>query len=439
MKRASRGTSRLLFFLLIAVLSLVARLAAEPVPLQRVVELALRHGTTVAAAGADEQRAYAAYREARDQYIPQVAVGSGLGKSYGFPLSLEGAAPAILNVNTQSAVLNPSLRDFVRAAKTDWQATTLQTKEQRNQLIQDAVLSYAELNKWENLLQHLQQEHDDALKMEQIVNQRIQEGVDSELARNQARLATARVRYRMAEARGAMDVLRNRLAQMTGLSASAIETVPGSIPSLPDTRRDEDLASNAVQVSPAVQAADTRAIAQAFRARGEHRALWPSADFAGQYALLSTTLQTYQQFFVANSFQRHNGTFGLVLRFPFLNESQRARARAADAEALRAKKDAQAARNQVSEATLKLQRAVEQLSAAQEVADLEYQVAQSNLQAVQVRADAGTATLHDVEDARGQANQRYDALQDANFELQRGRIALLRTTGDLEAWVGGSK
>ena len=439
MKHASRGASRLVVPLLVAVVSMVARLAAEPVPLQRVVELALSHGTTVAAAGADEQRAYAAYREARDQYIPQFAVGSGLGKSYGFPLSLEGAAPAILNVSTQSAVLNPSLRDFVRAAKTDWQATTLQTKEQRNQLIQDAVLSYAELNKWENLLQHLQQEQDDALKMEQIVNQRVQEGVDSELARNQARLATARVRYRMAEARGAMDVLRNRLAQMTGLSASAIETAPESIPSLPDTRRDEDMASNAVQVSPAVQAADTRAIAQAFRARGEHRALWPSADFAGQYALLSTTLQTYQQFFVANSFQKHNGTFGLVLRFPFLNESQRARARAADAEALRAKKDAQTARNQVSEATLKLQRAVEQLSAAQEVADLEYQVAQSNLQAVQVRADAGTATLHDVEDARGQANQRYDALQDANFELQRGRIALLRATGELEAWVGGSK
>lgn len=439
MKHASRGASRLVVPLLVAVVSMVARLAAEPVPLQRVVELALSHGTTVAAAGADEQRAYAAYREARDQYIPQFAVGSGLGKSYGFPLSLEGAAPAILNVSTQSAVLNPSLRDFVRAAKTDWQATTLQTKEQRNQLIQDVVLSYAELNKWENLLQHLQQEQDDALKMEQIVNQRVQEGVDSELARNQARLATARVRYRMAEARGAMDVLRNRLAQMTGLSASAIETAPESIPSLPDTRRDEDMASNAVQVSPAVQAADTRAIAQAFRARGEHRALWPSADFAGQYALLSTTLQTYQQFFVANSFQKHNGTFGLVLRFPFLNESQRARARAADAEALRAKKDAQTARNQVSEATLKLQRAVEQLSAAQEVADLEYQVAQSNLQAVQVRADAGTATLHDVEDARGQANQRYDALQDANFELQRGRIALLRATGELEAWVGGSK
>ncbi|MBZ5599207.1 MAG: TolC family protein [Acidobacteriia bacterium] len=439
MKHASRGVSFLSVLLLVTLFSLAARLAAEPVPLQRVVQLALSHSSTVAAAGADEQRAYAAYREAHNQYIPQFILGSGLGQSWGFPLSLEGAAPSIVNLNTQSALLNPSLRDFVRAAKTDWQAATVQSKDQRNQLLQEAVLSYAELSKWEGSLHHLQQEQEDALKMEQIVNQRIQEGVDSELARNKARLATARVRYRMAEALGAMDVLRNRLAQMTGLPASSIETVAESIPALPEIKRDDDLAAKAVQLSPAVLAADTRSIAQAFRARAEHKALWPSADFAGQYALLSTTLANYQQFFTPGSFQRHNGSVGLVLRFPFLNESQRARARAADAEALRAKKDAETAKNQVSQETLKLQRAVEQLAAAQQVADLEYQVSQSNLEAVQVRADAGTASLHDVEDARGQTNQLYDALQDANFELQRARIALLRATGDLEGWVGGSR
>jgi outer membrane protein TolC len=439
MKQASRSASLLPVLLLVAVLSLAPRLAAEPVPLQRVVQLALGHSSTVGAAAANEQRAYAAYREAHNQYIPQFILGSGLGQSWGFPLSLEGAAPSIVNLNTQSALLNPSLRDFVRAAKTDWQATTIQTKDQRNQMLQDAVISYAELSKWEGLLHRLEQEQDDALKMEQIVNQRIQEGVDSEGARNKARLTTARVRYRMAEALGAMDVLRNRLAQMTGLSASSIETVPESIPALPEIKRDDDLAAKAVQLSPAVLAADTRSIAQAFRARAEHKALWPSADFAGQYALLSTTLADYQRFFTPGSFQRHNGSVGLVLRFPFLNESQRARARAADAEALRAKKDVETAKNRVSEETLKLQRAVEQLAAAQQVAELEYQVSQANLEAVQVRADAGTAGLHDVEDVRGETNQRYDAWQDANFALPRARIALLRATGDLEAWAGENK
>src|SRR5262249_21971943 len=77
---------------------------AEQLPLKRAVELALSHGS--AATDSDEQRAFASYHEVRNQYIPQFIVGSGLGKSWGFPLSLEGSAPSILNVNSQSALYN---------------------------------------------------------------------------------------------------------------------------------------------------------------------------------------------------------------------------------------------------------------------------------------------------------------------------------------------
>jgi outer membrane protein TolC len=166
--------------------------------------------------------------------------------------------------------------------------------------------------------------------------------------------------------------------------------------------------------------------------------MWPTVDFAAQYALLAT-FNNYQDFFRPGSFQQHNATIGVAIRFPFLNPSQHARAQAADAGALRAKKDVEAAKNQVSEQTLKLQRSVEQLAAAQQVADLEHEIAKSNLDAVQVRVEAGNATLHDAEDARTQADERYNALQDASFELQRARIALLRTTGELDSWIGVSK
>ena len=95
--------------------------------------------------------------------------------------------------------------------------------------------------------------------------------------------------------------------------------------------------------------------------------------------------------------------------------------------------------SQASEQTLKLQRSVAQLAALQQVVDLESQIAQSNLEALQTRVDAGSATLHDLDDARNQANERYDALQDTNFELERARISLLRATGELESWVGVGK
>ena len=424
-----------MFSLSVFLIYFCAKAPAEQLPLKRAVELALSHSTTMQASHLDEQRLFASYHEARNQYLPQVTVGSGLGKSYGYPLSLEGSAPSIVNTTAQFALINLALRDFVRAAQTDYQASTVQTKDQRNQVIQDTVLSYAELSKWEALMTHLSHDYEDALKMEQAVNARVSEGVDNPLLRNQARLSAARVYLHISQAQGAIDVLRNRLSQLTGLPATAIETVPESIPPLPEVKQEDNLAAKAAQDSPLIQIADIHASALAFRARGEHRAMWPSVDFASQYALLAT-FNNYQQFFQPHSFQSNNATVGVEIRFPFLNPSQHAHAQAADAAALHARKEAEATRNQVSEQTLKLQRSVEQLAAAQQVVDLQYQIAKSNLDAIQVRVDAGSATLHDLDDARNQANEQYDALQDTNFELQRARISLLRATGELEAWVG---
>jgi len=427
-----------LFSLGVLLISFCGSLVGEQLPLKQAVQLALAHSTTIEASHLDEQRAFASYHEVRNQYLPQLAVGSGLGKSYGYPLSLEGSAPSIVNATAQSALFNPALRDFVRAARTEWQESTIQTKDQRSQVIEETVLSYVELSKWEALMAPLSHQYEEALKMEQTVNQRVLAGVDNPLIRNQARLNAARIYLHISQAQGAIDVLRNRLSQLTGLPAAAVETVPESIPELPEVKQEDNLAAKATQDNPLIQIADNRATALAFRARGEHRSMWPSVDFAAQYALLAT-FNNYQDFFQPHSFQPNNATVGVQIRFPFLNPPQHARAQAADATAVRAKKDVETTKNRVSEQTLKLQRSVAQLAAAQQVVDLEYQIAKSNVDATQTRADAGSATLHDLDDARNQLNERYDALQDTNFELQRARISLLRATGELEAWVGVGK
>ena len=428
------GTGLFLFFVLLTPL-----IWAEPVPLAKVVQLALTHSTTMAVASEDEQRAYAGYREVKDQYIPQLTVGSGLGKAYGYPLSLEGSAPSIVNFTGQSSLLNFSLREFIHAAEADWSASKVQTKDQRNQVIQDTVLAYTALNRWQQSLEHLEGEQVEAAKLEQMVEQRVQAGVDNPIERNKAKLTSARIRLHISQAQGEIDVLRSQLSHLTGLTANTIQTVPDSIPALPQVNQDDDLASKAAVSSPAVQAAQIRATAQLFRAKAEHKALWPTADLAAQYALLSTSISDYQQFFQPGSFQAHNATVGVVLRFPFFNPTQRAKAGGADADAVRAKREAENAKNQVSEQTLKLQRSVDQLAAAQQVADLEYQIAQSNLQSLQVRLDSGSASFHDVEDAREQASERFISLGDTSYELEKAQITLLRATGELEGWVGRSR
>ena len=450
MKNPCRGAMRARWIM--AVVLIPATLLAEPVPLKRVVQLALAHATGGAIAAADEQRAVAGYRELKDNYVPQLSTGAGLGYSYGFPLGLEGSAPSLFNLNAQSALLNPSLRDFVRAAKIDSAVASLKNKDQRNQIIQDAVLSYAELAKWEQRLAQLQETENQAEKMQAAVAERVKEGVDSELDGTRARLSAARVRLRVTEAQGAAEVLREHLSKLTGLPAAGLQTETDSLPDFPALPQDATAPAHAADVNPSVQAAVEHARAQYLRAEGEHRSLWPSFDFAAQYALLSK-FNNFQNYYIpskpcivsgisvlctTNSFQQNNATIGVSIRFPLFNASQRARAQAADADALKATKQAEAARNQVSEETLRLQSAVAQMQAARDVAQLEYEIAQKNLAAVQTRMDAGTSTIHDLDDARSQASERFIALQDVTFELERAQLGLLRSTGDLEKWALGT-
>jgi len=435
----------------LAVFLLPASLVAEPVPLKRVVELALAHASGAAMAAAEEQRAAAGYRELRDNYIPQVSTGAGIGYSYGFPLGLEGSAPSLFNLNTQSSLFNPGLSGFLKAAKIESTVASLKNKDQRNQVVQDAVLSYAELAKWEERLTHLEETEAAAKKMEAAVAERVKEGVDSELDGTRARLSAARVHERVVEAQGSADVLREHLSKLTGLPAHSIQTDPDSLPDFPARAEDESASAHAADSNPAVQAAVEHARAQYLRAQGEHRAYLPSFDFAAQYALLSK-FNNYQNYYipakpcsvagtqvlcVANTFQQNNATFGVSIRFPFFSMAQRARAQAADADALKATKQAEAARNQVSEETLRWQRSIAQMQAARDVAQLEYEVAEKTLASVQTRMDAGTANLHELDDARTQASERFIALQDVRLNLQRAQLGLLRSTGDLEKWALG--
>ena len=431
---------RTVFFLpfIFCFLSVANSACAEPLTLKRAVELALVHSPAAGQAAADEQRAFASLHETRDAFIPQLLVGAGLGQSWGYPLSLEGSAPSLVNLTAQSALFNPALRSGLHAARSEYQAAQVGTKERRNQIIQDTALAYLELLKWQQLMDTLERQQNDAAKMEQIVAQRIQQGVDSPQQATEARLSTARAKLRFAQGQGSIDELRSTLSQLTGLPAASIEAVAESVPALPEVPSQSNAAAQAVKSNPAVEFAEQHANAEAFRARAEHLALWPSVDFASQYAVLAK-FNNWTQFFPVGAFQRNNASIGVVIRFPFFNASQHAHAEAVDAEAVRARREADATKNQVSQETLKLEHSVQQLSAAKEVAELEYEIAKSGVDAVEIRMNSGNATVHDAADARLESAAKYDALEDADFQLLRARIGLLRVTGELEGWVKQSK
>src|SRR5579859_4663741 len=145
-------------FLLVSALSFAQE--TQKLTLKRAVELALVHSPAALQAIADEQKALDSYHESRNSYIPLVTVGSGLGASWGYPLSLEGFAPSIVNITGQSAIINPALQQYIHAAQREYAAAQISTKDRRGQIIQDTVLTYTELVKWERNLDHIHQQQD---------------------------------------------------------------------------------------------------------------------------------------------------------------------------------------------------------------------------------------------------------------------------------------
>lgn len=439
--KASPRPVLLVCFLLIFALSASAQ---QPLTFQRAMQLVLQRASASTSA-ADLERAHAAYQETRAMFLPQLVVGSGLGKSFGYPMSIEGAAPSVFQVNYQSFLYNPAQNEFMRSAKQAWMASASTNQDQRGATLLEAALTYIQLDTVSSRSHLLAEQQKEAERLVQIVSDRVREGVDKELELTRARLDAARVRMRAADTAGAADVLRERLAQLTGLPAAQVQTVTESIPAVPDVSTEQGLVDDVVKSHPLVKAADFQASSQAFRAKGEHRALLPSIDAVADYGYF-TRYNNFDKFFL--SFQHNNATVGVAIRFPFLNFPQRARAEQADAEAVKARRQADITKQQVSTETIRLARSVQQLTAADDVAKLDFELAQAESGALETRVQAAAPGApsgqgapapgpREVQTARIQTNEKYSTYLDTTFELQKAKLQLLRATGKLEPWATG--
>src|SRR5262249_42023054 len=284
------------FYCLVLAVSLQAQDEDKPLPFRTIIELALRNSAASSVSRADLDRARMTVSEARNQFLPSMTVGAALGYSNGFPLRLEGSAPSLFNVNIQGLLLNSAQHEYIKAAKSDVQATASQNAVRRNDVIMEAALAYMQLDLLESSLAVQQEQQEAAAKFQDIAGQRVQAGLDSPVELTRAKLVGAKTKLDIANTHAAADELRERLSQLTGLPASVIQTSTESIPPLPSVSQDDDLVAQAARMNPTIKIAEEVALSKQFRARAERKQLYPTVDLAGQYAVLSK-YNNYEEFF----------------------------------------------------------------------------------------------------------------------------------------------
>jgi outer membrane protein TolC len=414
----------------------VSAAPAGDISLYTVVDLALRNSKAVHVAEAQQQVARGAWKETRDAYIPNLALGSGLGYSYGFPLG----TPTIFNVTSTSLLYSFSQHDYIRSTAAAMKAAALSLKSTRQQVILDATLNYIDLAKTIGQIAALDQATADTDKLLNVMADRLQAGLETNIQMTRARLTRAQIALRMIQMEDHAGELRQHLSNLTGLESSLIAPVSSSVPALPDL--DFPSLLRADPKTPSLLAADATADSKMFTARGDQKQNYrPTIQLASQYALFST-FNNYTQYYQPNSFQANNFGIGIQAVWPLFDPLRRDKANESKADAVHARQQAELDRLQSNEGNLTLWHNLRELEAQAHVVELQQQLSQDTLSATVTQmnhgsADAGGApvTPQQAEQQRIDERTSYVDLEDAQFNVTKVKLDLLNAVGGLEDWA----
>jgi outer membrane protein TolC len=416
-------------------LALVAMPAEAQISFTTAVDLALKNSPKVLMAKAEVDKAIAALSETRDIYIPTLVGGSGLGFSYGFPVG----QPSVFNVTSQSLIFNYSQMDYLRAARAALDAANLALKDARMAVTEDAAITYVALDRDIRRQEALNDEARYAGRLVNIVQYRLDAGQDTPIELTTAQLSVAQIRLARLRADDETTVDRAHLARLTGLPARGLDVVSSSIPQFAAPASD-DASDAALPNSPAVDSAYASAHAKREIAFGDARYLWrPQIFFAAQYSRFAA-FNNYALFY--SHFQPNNAGIGVQITVPVVDMVHKAKARESAAEASRAMHEADMARDQFLDGRLRTQHATAELSARAEIATLDQQLAQQQLDVMLVQLKTGTGnsagaqmTPKDEQNSRIAERTKFLTVLDTAFQMRQAQINLLRQTGELESWV----
>ncbi|HJX21205.1 MAG TPA: TolC family protein, partial [Steroidobacteraceae bacterium] len=350
------------------------------------VGLALKSNPKVLAAQANVDKALATLQQLRDAYIPNVVGGSGVGPpSYGYPLG----QPSIFNITSQSLVFSYSQRDYIRAAQAALDATRLNLKDIREGVAEDTAVTYLALDRDMQRQAALQEQQGFADRLVSIVQERLDAGQDTPINLTTCRLNTAQIRLARLRAEDETAADQAHLARLIGLPAQALGTTSGSVPAFPATS--SDLTNTAPLTSPAVESAYAVAQSKRETAFAEARYLWrPQIYFQGQYSRFAkyTNIQDYYL-----RFQQNNAAVGVQITIPLYDMVHSAKARESAADASHAQHDADSIRDQFFDSRLRARHTAAELSTRAEIATLDRQLAQQQLDIMLVQLKAGSGNL----------------------------------------------
>jgi outer membrane protein len=408
------------------------RAEVHSLTLSQAVDLALKQNPDLTLARLEEQKAQQGVRVAKDPFTPRIGVGSGLAYVSGFPLSIDGAAPSVLQARATESLFNRQLSYQLAQAKENARGAGFATAAKRDEIAFKTASLYLDAQRAARFAEIAHKQVENVEKVGQTIQGRVSEGRELPIESKRASLATARARQRAEQLTADQDFIERSLAVVLGFGAE--DTVHASLddpPSLEMPTSEDDAIASAVQSSKELRRLESALLAKGLEVRGQKAARLPRVDLVAQYGLFAKYAH-YEDFF--RTFNRNNGEIGVSLQIPVIaGPAVGALSAQSEADATRLRTELNAARNRITLETRQAYHALHRVETAREVARLDLDVARDQLSIVLALLSEGRSSLRQVEEARFAENEKWLAFYDAEYSAQRARWDLLRQTGTLVA------
>jgi outer membrane protein TolC len=422
--------------LTIAALAVCSTVASAQLSLSTVVDLAQKNDPRIKIALADVTKANAALAQARDAYIPTAAIQGGYGTSVGVPLSV----PTVFSFSSQSLAFNFSQQDYVRAATAGLRSAELSLQDARDQAAEDAITTYLSLDNAEARQAAMVEEFGAANKLATIVQERLDAGQDTRLELLKSRRTAAQIHLLELRTEDEVATLNDHLTRLIGISGTNLATIATSIPEMPSP----DQKPLTEEMSPGVRAAYANAKSKQQTAFGDARYRFrPQISFGLDFSYIDTSHTNYLDYYPGfQGKSRDAASIGISMTIPLYDRGHQAKAHEAAAEAVRARAEAENNRNQFLEGRFKLRHSTEELRARSEVSELDFELSQEQLKTVLIQlngsggdANATQLSPKDEQNARVQERQRFVELLEAQLDLRKAEVSLMRQNGTLDDWL----
>ncbi len=398
--------------------------------LRQAVELSLRQNPDIVLARLDEEKIREGVRIAKDPFSPRITVGSGLAYSDGFPMSVEGSAPSVIQARTNMSIFNRQKSLELAQAKENVRGAAFVTANKRDEAAYRAATLFLDAERAARLGDLARKDIDSRRRVLDAVQAQVQEGRALPLAAKQAELAIAQARQVTLDLDDERDTAETSLAIALGYPAEdrvtpiEEERVAPPLPATP-----EDAIQQAVAANNELRGLQSQVASKQLEIRSEKAARLPRVDLIAQYAMLAK-FNNYAQFF--NAFQRNNGQIGMSFQVPIFSGSGiGGEVAQSEIDVTHLRNEMVNARNRIAADLQESFRQVQKAQAASEVAKLDLDVAREQISVNLAQMQEGRLSMRQLEEARVAENAKWIALYDTQYALEKARWNVLRLTGQL--------